>query len=73
MNKNPHRSAGFRVLRAPDVPSVLLELGYLSSKTDIGKLSDSAFREKMTGDIADAIQRFFETTKTQDAQGAMPH
>lgn len=59
MNKNPHRSAGFRVLRAPDVPSVLLELGYLSSKTDIGKLSDSVFREKMTLDIADAIQRFF--------------
>ena len=29
--KNPHRSAGFRVLKAPDVPSVLVELGYLSS------------------------------------------
>ena len=73
MNKNPHRSAGFRVLRAPDVPSVLLELGYLSSKTDISKLSDSVFREKMTGDIADAIQRFFATTQANEPQGVLPH
>ena len=73
MNKNPHRSAGFRVLRAPDVPSVLLELGYLSSKTDINKLSDSVFREKMTGDIADAIQRFFATTQANEQQGVLPH
>ncbi len=73
MNKNPHRSAGFRVLRAPDVPSVLLELGYLSSKTDISKLSDTVFREKMTTDIADAIQRFFATTQANEAQGVLPH
>ena len=73
MNKNPHRSAGFRVLRAPDVPSVLLELGYLSSKTDVNKLSDSVFREKMTGDIADAIQRFFATTQANEQQGVLPH
>ena len=31
LNKNPSRSAGFVVLKAPDVPSVLLELGYLSN------------------------------------------
>jgi N-acetylmuramoyl-L-alanine amidase len=69
MNKNPHRSAGFRVLRAPDVPSVLLELGYLSNKTDLGKLSDNGFREKMTHDIADAITRFFAASQGQEGQG----
>ncbi len=42
LNKNPHRSAGFRVLRAPDVPSVLVELGYLSSK--IGRRTAQARR-----------------------------
>ena len=73
MNKNPHRSAGFRVLRAPDVPSVLLELGYLSSKTDISKLSDGGFREKMTGDIADAIDRFFAAKQAGEPQGVLPH
>ena len=35
LNKNPHRSAGFLVLKAPDVPSVLLELGYLSNSQDV--------------------------------------
>ena len=39
LNKNPHRQAGFRVLRAPDVPSVLIELGYLSSRKDLDLLS----------------------------------
>jgi len=73
MNKNPHRSAGFRVLRAPDLPSVLLELGYLSSKTDISKLSDAAFRERMTLDIADAVQRFFASIQAQESQGVLPH
>ena len=39
LNKNPERSAGFRVLQAPDVPSVLLELGYLSSEKDVAALT----------------------------------
>ena len=37
---NPHRHAGFRVLQAPDVPSVLLELGFLSNKEDEKLLLD---------------------------------
>ena len=35
LHKNPLKSAGFRVLKAPDVPSVLLELGYVSNKADL--------------------------------------
>ena len=35
MHKNPLKSAGFKVLKAPDVPSVLIELGYVSSKDDL--------------------------------------
>ena len=61
LNKNPHRQAGFRVLRAHDVPSVLLELGYLSSKRDIELLLSEAWRDKATAAIADAITRYFTT------------
>ena len=37
--------AGFRVLRAPDVPSVLVELGYLSSRKDIDLLTSDDWRD----------------------------
>ena len=59
INKNPIRSAGFRVLRAAHIPSVLLELGYLSSQADVKFLTDPQAREKMGQDIADAIFRYF--------------
>lgn len=59
INKNPIRSAGFRVLRAPDIPSVLLELGYLSSQSDVKTLTDPQSRDKMGQEIADAIFRYF--------------
>lgn len=55
---NPHRFAGFRVLRAPDVPSVLLELGYLSNGEDEALLRDPAWREKAAESIAAAIGLF---------------
>ncbi|MBZ0218534.1 MAG: N-acetylmuramoyl-L-alanine amidase, partial [Fimbriimonadaceae bacterium] len=46
LNRNPHRFAGFRVLKAPDVPSVLVELGYLSNRNDVRELSSRAWRSK---------------------------
>lgn len=55
---NPHRFAGFRVLRAPDVPSVLLELGYLSNHEDEALLRDPVWREKAAEKIAAAIGLF---------------
>ncbi|WP_020185217.1 N-acetylmuramoyl-L-alanine amidase [Methylopila sp. 73B] len=61
LNKNPLRSAGFRVLKAPDVPSVLLELGYLSSKEDAKLLMSDAWRDQATDAISSAIDRYFET------------
>ncbi len=61
LNKNPMRQAGFRVLRAPDVPSVLVELGYLSSRKDIELLKSEEWRDNATGAMADAIARYFTT------------
>lgn len=54
----PHRSAGFRVLKAPDVPSVLVELGYLSNPKDEKLLNDPDWRGRAAGDIAKAIREF---------------
>ena len=59
LNKNPVRSAGFVVLKAPDVPSALLELGYLSSDKDLAKLASPAWREEAAAKVAAAIERYF--------------
>jgi N-acetylmuramoyl-L-alanine amidase len=55
---NPHRSAGFKVLRAPDVPSVLVELGYLSNAKDEEQLRDPDWRSKAADRVAAAIAAF---------------
>lgn len=59
LNKNPRRSAGFVVLKAPDVPSVLLELGYLSNPADAADLSSPVWRDKAASQTAKAINSFF--------------
>ena len=59
LNKNPQRAAGFVVLKAPDVPSVLLELGYLSSKTDSASLTSDTWRESASTRMAEAIEAYF--------------
>lgn len=59
LNKNPQRAAGFKVLQAPDVPSVLLELGYLSSEKDAALLTTPQWREKTAGAVARSIDQFF--------------
>lgn len=58
---NPHRYAGFRVLQAPDVPSVLVELGYLSNSEDEKQFSDEAWRQKIAGLLAQSVRKYRET------------
>lgn len=58
MIKNPHRFAGFRVLKAPDVPSVLIELGYLSNPEDEAHLNSAEWRGRAVSSIASAIGLF---------------
>ncbi|MBB1247894.1 N-acetylmuramoyl-L-alanine amidase [Rhizobium sp. G21] len=57
---NPLRHAGFRVLQAPDVPSVLLELGFLSNAEDEKLLTSKAWRDKVAGLIADGAVTYFK-------------
>ncbi|MBF9197754.1 N-acetylmuramoyl-L-alanine amidase [Microvirga terrestris] len=61
LNKNPHRQARFQVLRAHDVPSVLVELGYLSSQKDLDLLMSDEWRAKMVSAMSNAVDRFFAT------------
>lgn len=55
---NPHRHAGFRVLQAPDVPSILLELGFLSNKDDEKLLLDDEWRGKMADLLTEAVKHY---------------
>ncbi|MGE5537230.1 MAG: N-acetylmuramoyl-L-alanine amidase [Gemmatimonas sp.] len=59
VNVNPHRYAGFAVLKSPDVPSVLIEMGYLSNLQDERALRDPRQRKRMAEAILHACDRFF--------------
>jgi N-acetylmuramoyl-L-alanine amidase len=61
IHKNSLKSAGFRVLKAPDIPSVLIELGYVSNKQDLKSLTSADWREHTADSMAQAIDRFFTT------------
>jgi len=61
LHKEPIKSAGFRVLRAPDVPSVLVELGYVSDREDLKSLMSDAWRDRTADSIAKAIDSYFST------------
>ena len=59
---NAHRFAGFRVLKAPDVPSVLVELGYMSNADEESNLRDEAYRKQFMSAVARAIDDYFGGT-----------
>ena len=70
MHKNPLRFAGFRVLTAPDVPSVLIETGYLSSEEDARLMKTAEWRQAMARAIADAIARHLDENATRVTNSA---
>ena len=57
--RSPHRSASLAVLVAPDVPAVLIELGYLSNHGDASQMNTDSWRTKVAGAIADAVDAQF--------------
>jgi len=54
-----HRYAGFAVLKAPDIPSVLIEMGFMSNKKDVDLLSTPAYRRKMASALTQSIDQYF--------------
>ncbi len=61
LHQSPIRSAGFVVLKAPDVPSVLVELGYVTNKADLQSLISAEWRDRTADSIVQAIDKFFST------------
>jgi N-acetylmuramoyl-L-alanine amidase len=59
LQREPHRSAAFVVLKAPDVPAVLIELGYLSNAQDCTQMSEPGWREEVAVAISNAVDRQF--------------
>ncbi len=58
--KNPQRHAAFAVLKAPEVPGVLLEMGYLSNEEDEKLLLDSKWQDTTASLVASAVNNFFK-------------
>lgn len=56
MHRRPWQQADFTVLRAPDIPSALLEVGFMSSPRDLDRLQDAAWRARMATALADSIE-----------------
>lgn len=69
---NPMRSAAFRVLRAPDVPSILVELGFLSNRQDEKRLLDAEWRERAADAIVQSMQKFFAARLAKSSERAEP-
>ncbi len=63
LRTRPHRTVGFRVLKAPDTPSVLVELGYLSSEIDRFKLTNAPWRERAAGALVRAFDAWAATAR----------
>jgi len=66
--RTPHRAASLAVLVAPDVPAVLIELGYLSNESDAAQMNTQAWRQK----VADAIARAVDRNFSASAAGTLP-
>ena len=56
----PNRKAGFVVLKASDVPSVLFEMGFMSNKADERKLQSNKFKSKLAESMLESFDKFFE-------------
>ncbi len=70
VHKTPLKSAGLRVLRAPDIPSVLVELGYVSNRDDLHSLLSANWRERTANSIAQAVDGYFATRMAGAHTGA---
>ncbi|WP_395067003.1 N-acetylmuramoyl-L-alanine amidase [Paraburkholderia silvatlantica] len=59
LHKGSVEQAGFAVLKAPDIPSILVETAFISNPEEESKLNDDAYRDKMANAILKGIKRYF--------------
>lgn len=55
----PHRAAGFAVLKAPDVPAILVELGYLTNEQDEAEMATDSWKRRVAAAMTAAVDRYF--------------
>jgi N-acetylmuramoyl-L-alanine amidase len=67
LHKEPMRSASFVVLKAPDIPSVLVELGYVTNKQDLKSMTSDSWRGKVADAVTQAVSNFFNVRTTVGA------
>lgn len=67
MNRRPLREAGFSVLKSADIPSVLVEIGFLSSDRDLANLGDPIWRRNMAEGMAKAVLTWRDTDAARKA------
>lgn len=60
LTEEPNRSAAFFVLKSPEVPSALIEIGFVSNKDEVGDMVSDGWRERLTTALALSVDRFFE-------------
>ncbi|MDP3611896.1 MAG: N-acetylmuramoyl-L-alanine amidase, partial [Rubrivivax sp.] len=60
LHKKQVEQAGFAVLKAPDIPSILVETAFISNPEEEQKLRSPAFRAELVNALASGIQRYFE-------------
>jgi N-acetylmuramoyl-L-alanine amidase len=61
--ERPHRSAGFAVLKAPDVPSVLMEIGFMSNNEEARLLNDPGHRQRLGAALRKGVDAYFEKVR----------
>lgn len=61
LRDNPHKTAAFKVLKTALVPSVLIELAYVTNKNDAKLLSSESWRQKVAASITEAVDNYFAT------------
>ncbi|WP_344798829.1 N-acetylmuramoyl-L-alanine amidase [Litoribacillus peritrichatus] len=60
LHKKHVEQAGFAVLKSPDIPSILVETGFISNPTEAKNLGSLNYRKKMAGQLTKGVKRFFE-------------
>lgn len=58
-----YRSAGFAVLKAMDIPSILVEMGYLTNRNDVEKLSSASYQSRIASSLKASVDKYFQKTK----------
>ena len=66
--EKPHRYAGFAVLKAPDIPSVLVEMGFMSNKSEARLLATSDYQRKIASALTQSVDAYFEKVRKNSVE-----